>query len=117
MCVAAALQGVRGVVGCLAQAQAGEDGDLLPGLLALTQSWLEDVPFSSFRRVTGSVPPLDSWFSAPQVTLYLKVCLTPFCPILTPILSWESTSAMLPSAWHSCKATQRYPVCLAQLLM
>lgn len=57
----------------LRQAQAGEDGDLLPGMVALAQSWLDDVAFSSFRRTSSKPPDLDTWFTTPQVTLYLKV--------------------------------------------
>ncbi|BDA41990.1 probable protein ACCUMULATION AND REPLICATION OF CHLOROPLASTS 6, chloroplastic [Coccomyxa sp. Obi] len=54
------------------QAQAGEDGDLLPGMLALAQSWLDDVAFTSFRRSSSKPADLNTWFTTPQVTLYLK---------------------------------------------
>lgn len=57
----------------LRQAQAGEDGDLLPGMVALAQSWLDDVAFTSFRRSSSKPADLDTWFTTPQVTLYLKV--------------------------------------------
>ncbi|KAK9908710.1 hypothetical protein WJX75_001848 [Coccomyxa subellipsoidea] len=52
--------------------QVGEDGDLLPGLVALAQSWLDDVAFGSFRRSSSKPADLDSWFANTQVTLYLK---------------------------------------------
>lgn len=55
------------------QGQVGEDGDLLPGLVALAQSWLDDVAFGSFRRSSSKPADLDSWFANTQVTLYLKV--------------------------------------------
>ena len=57
----------------LMQAQAGENGDLLPGMLALAQSWLDDVAVSSFRGSSSKPADLDTWFTTPQVNLYLKV--------------------------------------------
>ncbi|EIE25406.1 hypothetical protein COCSUDRAFT_61625 [Coccomyxa subellipsoidea C-169] len=53
-------------------AQVVEDGDMLPGLVALAQSWLDDVALSSFRRSSTKAADLDTWFANPQVTLYLK---------------------------------------------
>ena len=57
---------------CL-QAHAREDGDLTPGLLAMAQSWTEDVALPSFRGSGVAVPPLSSWFDSPQVKLHLMV--------------------------------------------
>jgi hypothetical protein len=63
------------------QARATEDGDLFPGLLAMSQSWLEDVAVSSFRAVPGATASLDAWFSDPRVALYHKVQCLP-CALL-----------------------------------
>lgn len=50
---------------------------MLPGLVALAQSWLDDVALSSFRRSSTKAADLDTWFANPQVTLYLKVTCRP----------------------------------------
>ena len=55
------------------QGHASEDGDLTPGLIAMAQSWVEDVALPSFRGSAASLPSLDSWFESPQVKLYLMV--------------------------------------------
>lgn len=55
------------------QDRASEDGDLTPGLIAMAQSWVEDVALPSFRGCGGSLAPLDLWFERPQVKLYLMV--------------------------------------------
>ena len=57
---------------CL-QAHAREDGDLTPGLLAMAQSWAEDVALPSFRGSGSAAPPLSSWFDSSQVKLHLMV--------------------------------------------
>ncbi len=59
------------------QGHASGDGDLTPGLMAMAQSWVEDVALPSFRANGASMPPLDSWFESPQVKLYLMVRASP----------------------------------------
>ena len=55
------------------QGHASEDGDLTPGLIAMAQSWVEDVALPSFRAGGASLAPLEAWFGCPQVKLYLMV--------------------------------------------
>ena len=71
---AVALQRCTGCDGgrCL-QAHAREDGDLTPGLLAMAQSWAEDVALPSFRGSGMAAPSLSSWFGSSQVKLHIMV--------------------------------------------
>ena len=56
------------------QAQSGGTGDLLPGLCALVQQWLQDITTMQFRaKPDVALCPLDLWFDNPRVALYLKV--------------------------------------------
>lgn len=55
------------------QGHASQDGDLTPGLIAMAQSWVEDVALPSFRAGGASPAPLEAWFGSPQVKLYLMV--------------------------------------------
>lgn len=55
------------------QANAADDGDMTPGLLAMAQSWIEDVAVPSFRGSGATTPTLDGWFDSSQVKLYLMV--------------------------------------------
>ncbi len=55
------------------QGHASEDGNLTPGLIAMAQSWVEDVALPSFRGCGTRLPSLGSWFESPQVKLYLMV--------------------------------------------
>ena len=68
------------------QGNAAEDGDMTPGLIAMAQSWVEDVALPSFRGSGGSMPLLNNWFESPQVKLYLMV--RAFAPLTVAIQSY-----------------------------
>lgn len=59
----------------LMQEHSPDSSDLLPGLCALSQSWLGDVVLSSFRETSGNskVPTLTPWFDNFRVSTYLRV--------------------------------------------
>ena len=48
-------------------------GDLLPGLVVLSQQWLGEVVYPSFRGCENGAIPLQKWFDHPRVSLQLKV--------------------------------------------
>ena len=57
------------------QAHSPSADDLLPGLCALAQQWLEDVLLLSFRCCADATPSLDAWFGDGRVRLHLQVCV------------------------------------------
>ncbi len=75
---------------------------MLPGLVALAQSWLDDVALSSFRRSSNQAADLDTWFANPQVTLYLKVTRRPSLVPLHRLLACLSLPDCTPFLLAQC---------------
>ena len=59
----------------VAQGCCTETDDLLPGLVLLSQQWLSEVVYPSFRGAESMSIPLQKWFDHPRVSLNLKVLL------------------------------------------
>ena len=78
------------------QAACMESDDVLPGLCALAQQWLQEVALPGFRSMPQHPVSLTDWYNDRKVSIYLQV--TGLAPRLL-----DSVSATA-CTWHSTKA-------------
>lgn len=63
-----------------------DPSDMLPGVYALVQTWLQEVVLSSFTETADQQPPtLQNWFDSKWVTSYLMVSCCVHAQILRQV--------------------------------